>query len=226
MYKDWRSGVADKFVPFGPLCAHVNDPGNTMSLGNVSFVFRSRQTGGAHCVLAFCGLLAGLWGPAGAHAEERLSTDGGGWSAPVNGLRMGVFAAKGLRTQQGSFKVRVIFNNINKEPLLVLPEFIAMHYEALGKGKASYTPYPGPPTNPYRDVRQVAPGKIEVIAVAGLRDTRGMWRLEPGSYRLTVRYAVPGNLIESAAPRPANLPPGRIWAGTLDSVPVVANVER
>jgi hypothetical protein len=115
--------------------------------------------------------------------------------------------------------VAVTIANGGSAPVVVLPNMVRLRIEGAG---AKYLPYPGPPVDPWAGARELAPGGTVTIEFRDTSDKRGVWRLPPGSHRITALYEVPTDL--ALPPTLAN--PGRVWRDRLESLPVTMSVDR
>ncbi len=118
------------------------------------------------------------------------------------------------RTGSGSAQrdIGVTITNVSRAPVRLLPNLVRLYIEGDG---AEYVPYPGPPIDPWGDTRMLAPGTTATLVFRDASDRRGIWRLPPGTYRVTAVYDVPKDLAppESIA---GQQPP---WRGRLESPP-------
>jgi hypothetical protein len=138
---------------------------------------------------------AGL--PAGAAASAPLS------------IRVSAQRTGNGQTQRD---IEVALANVSRAPVSVLPNLVRLRIVGAG---AAYVPYPGPPIDPWGDAQMLAPGAAATLVFRDASDRRGVWRLPPGTYRVTAIYDVPKDLAppESIA---GQQPP---WRGRLESPP-------
>jgi len=109
--------------------------------------------------------------------------------------------------------------NVGTAPIVVLPNMVRLRIEGAG---AEYLPYPGPPVDPWAGARELEPGGTVTVEFHDTSDKRGVWRLPPGSHRITALYEVPTDL----GPLPTFASPGRVWRDRLESLPVTMIVDR
>lgn len=138
------------------------------------------------------------------------------WTQPINGLRLGFYTSTPNYKDFNSFQLSVIFENVGKEKIIILPESIRRKYQAKGQGTAKYVPFPGPRMYPLKDAFTLLPGQRNEINFIGMRDGDGIWMLEPGTYDLSIWYTVSQDLVSSYA-RDIPDPNARIWAGSIES---------
>jgi len=138
------------------------------------------------------------------------------WGNQVDGLRLSIYTPTPEYKDPNAFQLSVLFENVGKEKIVILPQSIRRNYESRGHGAAEYVPYPGPRIYPLKDAFTLLPGQRNEINFVGMRDGDGIWKLEPGTYDLSVRYTVSQDLVLSYA---RDLPDvnARIWAGTIES---------
>jgi len=101
----------------------------------------------------------------------------------------------------------------------VLPNMVRLRIEGAG---AQYVPYPGPPIDPWEGASELAPGGAATVEFRDTSDKRGIWRLPPGSHRITAVYEVTADL----APPQTMANPGGVWRGRLESQPVTMIISR
>ena len=114
--------------------------------------------------------------------------------------------------------ISVTIANAGSEPVLVLPNSARLRIEGTG---AQYVPYPGPPIDPWGGAHELAPGATATVVFRDTSDKRGVWRLPPGTYRITAIYEVPADL----APPASIANPGRTWRGRVESPPATMTVD-
>ncbi len=167
---------------------------------------------------AGCGPLEGV---------QASSDSAQSWTPAVRGLRLRVQSAAPTYDDAASFSLEVVFENVGDTPVGILPPVIRRRYRALGSGRATYIPYPGPPIYPWRGAFALGPGEVRSVTVVGMRDGDGIWALEPGAYELSVRYIVDESVAGPSVPIEARRELGRakIWVGQLES-PAVTVVFR
>lgn len=138
------------------------------------------------------------------------------WTQPIDGLRLGLYTPTPNYKDFNSFQLSVIFENVGKEKIIILPQSIRRNYQSKGHGAAKYIPFPGPRIYPLKDAFTLLPGQRDEINFVGMRDGDGIWILEPGTYDLSVRYTVSQDLVSSYA---RDIPDAnaRIWAGSIES---------
>lgn len=121
-----------------------------------------------------------------------------------------------------SFRLSITFENRSEKPLVILPALLHRHYLQLETGRAKYVPYPGPLILPWKGAFVLSAQTNRVIETKGMRDGDGVWVLEPGSYQISVKYAVDSELEaeREAAELPLQLAKIPIWYGELESKPI------
>ncbi len=138
------------------------------------------------------------------------------WTQPIDGVRLGLYTPTPNYKDFNSFQLSVIFENVGKEKIVILPQSIRRNYQSKGHGAAKYIPFPGPRIYPLKDAFTLLPGQRSEINFVGMRDGDGIWMLEPGTYDLSIRYTVSQDLVSSYA---RDLPDAdaRIWTGNIES---------
>ena len=138
------------------------------------------------------------------------------WDNQVDGLRLSIYTPTPEYKDPNAFQLSVLFENVGKEKIVILPQSIRRNYESRGHGAAEYVPYPGPRIYPLKDAFTLLPGQRNGVNFVGMQDGDGIWKLEPGSYDLSIRYTVSQDLVLSYA---RDLPDSnaRIWTGTIES---------
>jgi hypothetical protein len=138
------------------------------------------------------------------------------WTQPMEGLRLGLYTPTPNYKDFNSFQLSVIFENMGKDRIIILPQSIRRDYQSKGHGAAKYVPFPGPRIYPLKDAFTLLPGQKNEINLVGIRDGDGLWVLDPGTYDLSVRYTVSQDLVSSYA-RDFPDSNARIWTGTIES---------
>jgi hypothetical protein len=139
------------------------------------------------------------------------------WTQPINGLRLSLHSPPQNYKDPNAFQLSVVFENVGREKIVILPESIRREYQSKGHGKAKYVPFPGPRIYPLKDAFTLLPGQRNEMNLVGMRDGDGLWVLEPGTYDLSIRYTVDQDLVSSYA---RDLPDSeaRIWTGRIESL--------
>ncbi len=134
----------------------------------------------------------------------------------VNGLRLRIYTPTPTYKDFNLFQLSVIFENLGKEKIVILPQSIRRNYQSKGHGAPKYIPFPGPRIYPLKDAFTLLSGQKDAVNFVGMRDGDGIWMLEPGTYDLSIRYTVSQDLVSSYA---RDLPDSnaRIWAGSIES---------
>ena len=127
-------------------------------------------------------------------------------SAPLS-IRVSAQGADGASAQRD---IAVTIANVSDAPVRLLPNLVRLRIEGIG---AEYVPYPGPPIDPWGGTRILAPGATATIVFRDASDKRGVWRLPPGTYRVTAIYDVPHDL----APPESLAGKEQPWRGRLES---------
>ena len=146
------------------------------------------------------------------------------WTQPVDGLRLGLYTPTPNYKDFNSFQLSVIFENVGKEKIVILPQSIRRNYQSKGHSAAEYVPFPGPRIYPLKDAFTLLPGQRNGVNFVGMQDGDGIWKLEPGSYDLSIRYTVSQDLVLSYA-RDLRDSDTRIWAGTIESGKLTINFQ-
>jgi len=115
--------------------------------------------------------------------------------------------------------IAVTIANDGSAPVVVLPNMVRLRIDGAG---AEYVPYPGPPIDPWASASELAPGGTVTVEFRDTSDKRGIWRLPPGSHRITAVYEVTTYL----APPQTIADPGRVWRGRLESPPMMMIIGR
>jgi len=115
--------------------------------------------------------------------------------------------------------IAVTIANDGSAPVVVLPSMVRLRIEGAG---AEYVPYPGPPVDTWAGASELAPGGTVTVEFRDASDKRGIWRLPPGSHRITAVYEVTTYL----APPQTIADPGRVWRGRLESPPMMMIIGR
>jgi hypothetical protein len=138
------------------------------------------------------------------------------WTQPIDGLRLDLYTPTPDYKDPNSFQLSVIFENVGKDRIIILPQSIRRNYQSKGHGTAKYVPFPGPRIYPLKDAFTLLPGQKNEINLVGMRDGDGIWMLEPSTYDLFIRYTVSQDLVSSYA-RDFPGSNARIWTGTIES---------
>ena len=139
------------------------------------------------------------------------------WTQPINGLRLSLYSPTQNYKDPNAFQLSVLFENVGKEKIIILPQSIRQNYEARGRGTAKYIPFPGPRISPWKDAFTLLPSRRDEIKLIGIRDGDGIWKLEHGTYDLFIQYIVPHDWTEAYA---RNFPDSkaRPWTGRIESL--------
>jgi hypothetical protein len=138
------------------------------------------------------------------------------WTQPIDGLRLGLYTPAPNYKDFNSLQLSVIFENVGKEKIVILPQSIRRNYQSKGHGAAKYVPFPGPRIYPLKDAFTLLPGQRNEINFVGMRDGDGVWMLESGTYDLSIRYNVSQDLVSSYV-RDFPDSKARIWTGSIES---------
>jgi len=138
------------------------------------------------------------------------------WTQPINGLRLGLYTPTPNYKDLNSFQLSVIFENVGKDKIIILPQSIHRNYQSRDQGTAKYVPFPGPRMSPWKDAFTLFPGHKNKIKLVGMRDGDGIWGLEPGTYDLSIRYIVPRDWVETYA-RDFPDSEAQLWTGSIES---------
>jgi len=138
-------------------------------------------------------------------------------ASPLAPLRLRAFAPATVSANEPR-DISVTIENGGTTPVLVLPNMVRLRVEGVG---AQYTPYPGPPIDPWGGAHELAPRATATVAFGNASDKRGVWRLPPGKYRIIPVYDVPADL----APPATIADRSRIWRGRLEGSPASMRVD-
>jgi hypothetical protein len=138
------------------------------------------------------------------------------WTQPIDGLRLRLYTPTPNYKDFNSFQLSVIFENVGKEKIIILPQSIRRNYQSKGQGATKYVPFPGPRLSPWKDAFTLMPGQRNELKFLGMRDGDGIWILEPGIYDLSIRYIVPRDWVEAYA-RDFPDSEARLWTGSIES---------
>jgi hypothetical protein len=116
------------------------------------------------------------------------------WTQPMDGLRLGLSISTPIYKDPNIFQLSIVFQNLGKEKIIILPESTRRIYQVKGQGVAKYVPFPGPPIPPWRGAFPLLPGQKNEIKYVGMKDRDGIWVLEPGTYNISIKYVVPQDL--------------------------------
>jgi hypothetical protein len=138
------------------------------------------------------------------------------WTQPVNGVRISVYTPTQNYKDPNTFQLSVLFENLGKEKLIILPGSMNWNYQSRDQGTAIYVPFPGPRISPWRDAFTLLPDRKNEMKLVGMRDGDGLWVLEPGTYDLSIRYIVPQ---DRAAAYARDFPNSKVqlWTGSIES---------
>ena len=123
----------------------------------------------------------------------------------------------------GSFLLGVLFENVGEEPVVILPSQIRRQYRPLDTATITYVPYPGPRSPPWEGAFTLQPKETHRLMVGGMRDGDGMWDLEPGAYRLSLRYLVTDETASYVSPVLDKKP--SVWVGEVQSSEITVRFE-
>jgi hypothetical protein len=138
------------------------------------------------------------------------------WTQPINGLRLGLHVSIPIYKDPNTFQLSIVFENLGKEKITIIPQSLHRNYQARGQGATKYVPFPGPRLSPWKDASTLFPGQKNRINLVGMRDGDGIWILEPGIYDLSIRYIVPRDWVEAYA-RDFPDSEARLWTGSIES---------
>ena len=126
-----------------------------------------------------------------------------------------------------TFVLQVSFENRGDTPIVVLPSSIHRQYQPLADGRVTYRPFPGPRVSPWEHAVAIQPRQIHSVTLTGMQDGDGLWTLEPGTYRLSVRYLVTPDLANGAGveKEQASSLDGDVWVGELETREVTLRYE-
>jgi hypothetical protein len=87
-----------------------------------------------------------------SHAQGRLNelaTET--WTQPINGLRLGLHVSIPIYKDPNTFQLSIVFENLGKEKITIIPQSLHRNYQARGQGATKYVPFPGPRLSPWKD---------------------------------------------------------------------------
>ena len=137
-------------------------------------------------------------------------------SPTLAALNLEIQTASAEYREPEKFELSLVFRNDGDAPIIVLPQSLRREYGSMGSGAARYSPYPGPPIEPWRDAFLLGPGQSRTLTVHGMRDGDGVWVLEPGTYDLRLRLRVTPEVVEASRSQLEELG-GEIWQGDMRS---------
>ena len=138
------------------------------------------------------------------------------WTQPLDGLRLALYVSTPIYKDPNTFLLSIVFENLGKEKIIILPESIHRNYQVKGHGAAKYVPFPGPPISPWRGAFPLLPGQKNEIKYVGMRDRDGIWVLEPGTYNLSMQFIVPQDLAVGYGREFPNSK-DRVWIGSIET---------
>lgn len=126
------------------------------------------------------------------------------------------------------FLLDVFFENRGSETLVILPSLLRRHYSPMDDtGMVTYVPRSEPTGFSWDGAFTLRPQETKVLTLSGMEDIDGVWELERGFYRLSVRYVVPEGLILNGAHGGAGSGPddGVLWIGEQESQELTVRYE-
>ncbi len=126
------------------------------------------------------------------------------------------------------FLLDVFFENRGPDTLIILPSLIRRHYSPMEEtGAVTYVPRSGPALSSWDGAFALAPQETKVITLAGMEDGDGVWELDQGFYRMSVRYVVTEDLTLNGARREGGGEPkvGILWIGEQESQELTVRFE-
>lgn len=126
------------------------------------------------------------------------------------------------------FLLDVFFENRGPETLIILPSLIRRHYSPMDEsGVVTYVPRSEPASSSWDGAFTLHPRETKVVTLAGMEDSDGVWELDKGFYRLSVRYVVSEELILDGEPRGGAMGPeeGALWVGEQESEELTVRYE-
>jgi len=175
------------------------------------------KTGVAGFLCLYFLVLSVTMGVEYSHAQERsdeLATRT--WTQALNGLRLSIDTPTQNYKDSNAFQLSVLFENVGKEKIILLPQSIRRNYQAKGQGAAKYVPFPGPRISLWKDAFTLLPGQKNKINLVGMRNGDGIWTLELGAYDLSIRYIVPLDWTNAYA-RDFPDSKAQLWTGSIES---------
>ena len=138
------------------------------------------------------------------------------------GLRLEAASPAPRYANPERFRVHARFANPGDVPVVVLPAQLRRRYREIGGATAQYLPFPGPPVSPWRGAFVLEAGDSQTVALSGMRDADGVWRLAAGRYALVLSYSVGPEIAAQRATEmlPPQASEARIWEGTLTTAPI------
>lgn len=114
------------------------------------------------------------------------------------------------------FLLDVFFENRGSETVIILPSLIRRHYSPMDEaGVVTYVPRSEPAASSWEGAFALHPRETKVVTLAGMEDGEGVWELDKGFYRLSVRYVASEELALNGGRRGDGTGPGEgtLWVG-------------
>lgn len=126
------------------------------------------------------------------------------------------------------FLLDVFFENRGPDTLIILPSLLRRHYSPMDEtGWVTYVPRSEPAPSWWQGAFTLRPQETKVITLAGMEDGDGVWELDRGFYRLSVRYVVTEELTLNGEHRGERIGPGEgvLWIGEEESQELTVRYE-
>lgn len=126
------------------------------------------------------------------------------------------------------FSLDVFFENRGPDTLIILPSLIRRHYHPMDEsGVVTYVPRSDPAPSSWEGAFTLQARETKVVTLAGMEDGEGVWELDTGFYRLSVRYVVPEGLTLDGEHRGGEIETkeGVLWVGEEESQELTVRYE-
>ncbi len=127
-----------------------------------------------------------------------------------------------------SFLLEVFFENRGPSPLIILPSLIRRQYSPMDEsGVVTYVPRSDPAPSSWQGAFALQPQETRVVTLAGMEDGDGVWELDKGFYRLSVRYVVTDDVALNGEHRGGEIETkeGVLWVGEQESQELTVRYE-
>lgn len=126
------------------------------------------------------------------------------------------------------FLLDVYFENRGPDTLIILPSRIRRHFSPMEEtGLVTYVPRDDPAPSSWEGAFALQPQETKVITLAGMEDGDGVWELDKGFYRMSVRYVVTEDLTLDGGGREGGVwtDEGILWVGERESQELTVRYE-
>ncbi len=126
------------------------------------------------------------------------------------------------------FLLDVFFENRGPDTLIILPSRIRRHYSPMEEsGAVTYVPRDDDAPSSWEGAFALQPQETKVITLAGMADGDGVWELDKGFYRMSVRYVVTEDATLNGERREGGVgvEEGVLWVGERESQELTVRYE-